>query len=86
MDSEKALLENLKKDTISIWYDLAIDEAICRTVYALAYNTDDATMINLLKTARRNLAKFCKELDEDRKAKAKKEIDENILLSEYVSA
>ena len=75
-------MEKFKRDIKNVWYDLSIDESVCQTVYAIAFNADKTNMVSHLKTDRLNLAKFRKELDAEGKVNAKKEIEGNKLLIE----
>ena len=40
MDSERAAHDHYKNKINDIWYVLALDEAICLTIYAIVFDTD----------------------------------------------
>ena len=82
MDSGRPTTETFKRDIIDVRYGLAIGESVRQTVYAIAFNTDKTNMASHLKTARRNLAQFCKELDPEGAVNAKKAMGVNKLLIE----
>ena len=76
MDSERAAFKHYKTKLNDIWYELALDEALCLTIYAIGYDTDKTARLTHLRRARRSLKNIIPTLEKEKAEKAVK-LDEN---------
>ena len=71
MDSERRAHAEYTKRTQIIHYDLAVDELICTTVYALGFDLDTTQLLSHLKHARRTFRSEMNKLHPDDQLKGK---------------
>ena len=80
MDSERAAHDHFETKLNDIWYDLALDEAICLTIYAIAFDTDKTARLTHLRRARRTLGIITPSLEKCKAGKATKDSESNAVL------
>ena len=80
MDSERAARGHYKTKLKDIWYELALDEAVCLAIYAVAYDTDKTARLTHLRRARRSLKITITTTEKGKAEKATKDYEENVVL------
>ena len=80
MDSERVAFKHYKTKLNDIWYELALDEALCLTIYAIAYDTDKTARLTHLRRARRSLKNIIPTLEKEKVEKATQDYKENAVL------
>ena len=80
MDSERAARGHYKTKLKDIWYELALDEAVCLAIYAVAYDTDKTARLTHLRRARRSLKIIIPTLEKGKTEKATRDYQENEVL------
>ena len=55
MESERTSMADFKEKQGPIWYDIHLQDAVCTSLYSLAYDSDKTTKIQILKRARRDV-------------------------------
>ena len=62
------------------WFDLHINDAVCTSLYSIAYDSDKTTRIQILKRARKNLKVELSRLDTKMMEEGSQFMNDNYIL------
>ena len=77
---ERDSLDTYREMTSSVWYGLAVDEAVSTTLHALAFGVDPSSMIQHLEHSRTQFRKAENAMPETFKQKEKDHISQRTIM------